>query len=104
MTSIKDINQEIAYLRSRKQHDFIRLKSQYDDTLESLKPTNMVKSALHNVLAAPDLKSTALKATIGFATAYVSKILYAGQAASPLKNGITQIVQLGLNYFSKKKF
>lgn len=104
MTNSKNLNQEIAYLRSRQQHDLLRLKNQYEDTLESLKPTNMIKSALHNVLAAPDLKSTALKATIGFATAYVSKLLYAGQEASPLKNGITHLVQLGLNYFSKKKF
>jgi hypothetical protein len=103
INTLDELENEISYLKNLRQQELLSLKAQCHFAVDSLKPTNIVKSALHNVLTAPDLKSTALKASIGFGTAALSKLLYGSQMTNPVKLALTQVVKFGIGYFNKRK-
>ena len=98
-----ELENEIAVLRQRQQLDLAALKYQYHLTVNNLKPANLVKNALHDVISAPDLKSNMVKAAIGFGTTYLSKKLYDANSINPVKQALTHAIKFGISYFSKSK-
>lgn len=72
-----------------------RLKEQFDQTIEGLKPANLIKSTLES----PALKRTATNAAIsiavGIATEYLTRKLVVKNSNSPVPRLAGAVLQLG---------
>ncbi len=71
----EELEQRIAFLKVKRDQDLMLLKYQYSETIDSLKPTNIIKTAIVDYVTAPNLKTQLLFGAIGLAKNYVSKNL-----------------------------
>lgn len=72
------------------------LREQFYLTYESLKPVNLLKNTVKEIISSPSLIENALSTTAGLVAGYISKRLIMGSKATFLKSFIGPIVQLGM--------
>lgn len=61
------------------------LKEQFRTTFESLKPINIIKNTLKQVVTSPEVKTTIINSAIGFISGFVAKKLFIGGSNNPIK-------------------
>lgn len=72
------------------------LKEQFFLTYESLKPVNLLKSALREVSSSPYLIDNILGTALGLTTGYLSKKLVVGASGNLFRKMIGSILQFGV--------
>ncbi len=93
ITSIDELNESILLLEIKLAVDSTLLKEQFKSAYSSLKPINIIKNTIKDVISAPDLKSTAVNAAIGFTTGFIAKKIFIGMSHSPLTKLIGFIIE-----------
>ncbi len=88
------LNASIAALEQQKQEELLSLKQHLHTTGESMKPGNLIKSALRDVSSSPQLKSLIIKTVIGLAVGYIAKRVI----AKTQKNNKHQLLGNALQY------
>ena len=71
--------------------------------IESFSPSNMLKSALKDVVNSPDLRSTAINAAIGIGAGFLGKKIYVGNSRNVFKKITGTAVQFIIANFVRKK-
>jgi hypothetical protein len=72
------------------------LKEQLYLTYESLKPVNLLRSSLSQVVSSPYLIDSILGTAVGLTTGYLSKILVVGASGNLIRKLFGFITQLGV--------
>lgn len=72
------------------------LKEQFYLTYESLKPVNLIKSALNEVTTSPYLTDNILGATVGLISGYISKKIAVGRSGSTIRKILGSLLQFGV--------
>ncbi len=62
----------------------ILLKNEFRLAFESLKPINIIKNTLKQVVSSPEVKSTLINSAIGFISGFVAKKLFVGGSNNPI--------------------
>lgn len=101
--SIKELRDAIVQLESKQLEDKRLLKEQFVSTYESLRPINLIKTTIKDLIASPDLKSNLFSAFLGIAAGYLSKRATFGLSHNPLKNILGSFLQLGVSNVVAKK-
>ena len=101
--SIKELRDAIIQLESKQLEDKRLLKEQFVSTYESLRPVNLIKTTIKDLIASPDLKSNLFSAFLGIAAGYLSKRATFGLSPNPLKNILGSFLQLGVSNVVTKK-
>lgn len=76
---MKTLNQKmqlatkIALLRSKQEKDFLNLKDQYNITIDSFKPINLIKDSIGDAITSPNLKANLIRGTVGFGINLLTK-------------------------------
>lgn len=96
ITSMDRLEEAILMLEIKKQHEFVMLKEQVELTYEKLKPANLVKSAVNNLVESPDLKADLINGVMGIAAGYLSKKVAVGKTHNPVKNILGTILQMAV--------
>ena len=73
-----------------------QLKEQYKDTVESLKPVNLLKRAIVNMSGSPFLMENILGNAVGMASGFLSKKIVIGTSANIFRKLIGSLVQIGI--------
>lgn len=73
-----------------------QLKAQFHKTYESLKPINLIKSTLNNVVSTPFSIDSILGTVVGLASGYVSKKIVVGASANIIRKLLGSIMQFGV--------
>ena len=81
-TSLKQL---ILEKESEMELQQILLKAQFRLTFESLKPINIIKNTLKQVVTSPEIKTSIINSAIGFISGFVAKKLFVGGSNNPLK-------------------
>ena len=89
-----DLKNAIQLLEYKQDIERVLLREQFIDTYESLKPINIIKNKLKEIISAPDLKTTIVNAAIGLATGFVAKKVFIGKTHNPLKKLLGIIVEM----------
>jgi hypothetical protein len=97
-----ELEAKIAFLKLKQQDDLEALKVQYDVTIDSLKPINIIKKATLNFISSPDLKSNLINGAIGIGTNYLSKNLLNENSANPVKRVLGKVLKFALKNFIGK--
>ncbi len=96
ITNVQELNSAILKLENKQAAEGVLLKEQFNLTYESLKPINLVKTTLKELVTAPDLKEDLLKTSISIASGYFSKKLAIGSSDNPFKQLLGSFLQMGV--------
>jgi hypothetical protein len=72
------------------------LKDQFNITLESLKPLNLLRNALKDFTSSPNLIDNVLGTVIGLASGYASKKLFLGTSVNLIRKLLGSVLQFGV--------
>ena len=96
------LDEAIRRLQLKQKEELVLLKEQAHITYESLKPINLIKKTLHQVVASPEIKGNIASIVISLATGFLSKRAVMGTSTNPLKRVLGTMFQLGIaNVVSK---
>jgi len=96
ITSTAGLKNAIQLLEAEQVFKGQLLKEQFYLTCEGLKPFNLLKSTLNNVVSSPYLIDNILGAAIGLATGYLSKKIVVGASGKIFTKLFGSILRLGV--------
>lgn len=94
--NITELRASIIFLEIKKDNEMRLLKEQFKVTYESMKPANLIKNKINEIITSPDLKQNLINATISLAAGYLSKKAVVGSTHNPLKQLFGTLLQLGV--------
>jgi len=72
------------------------LSEQFNIVYESLKPVNIIKQTMKDLVTSPSLISNVLGVTVGLSSGYLAKKLVVGQSGGIIKNIVGSLLQNGV--------
>jgi hypothetical protein len=96
INSIKELRETILELEIKQKEDERLLKEQFMIAYERLKPLNMIKNSVKNLITSPELKDHLISSTMGLAAGYLTKKAVVGSAHHPLKQILGAFLQMGV--------
>jgi hypothetical protein len=100
---MNDLEARIMELEKRQVRQMAELKETAVGIVESFSPSNMLKSALHDVARSPDLRNSAINTAIGIGAGFLGKKLYVGNSRNIFKKVAGSAVQFLIANFVRKK-
>ncbi|MBF03612.1 MAG: hypothetical protein CMP76_09980 [Flavobacterium sp.] len=97
------LDEKIRLLEIKRNHDFEILRNQFNETLDSLKPVNIVKETIADFKKSKEIKSSLLETTLGIAGGYLTRKMMIGKSAGTLKKITATIVQYLVSNFITNK-
>lgn len=94
ITSTDDLLQSILMLEIQKANEWQLVKQQFLITYQSLKPVNIIKKTLKDVISAPDFKTNIINAAIGLSTGFIAKKVFIGGSHNPLTKFLGLIMEM----------
>jgi len=79
-----------------------QLKQQFDRVIESMKPVNLIKNTVKDMITSPKLGENMLGNVTGLVTGYLSKRIVVGTSGNLFRKFIGTIVQVGVTKFIAK--
>jgi hypothetical protein len=77
--ALSDIEIKIRELELEQRVKWEAIKTEFEEIYEKLKPVNLIKSSISDILKSTDLKTEALNATFSFASGYAAKKIIIGK-------------------------
>lgn len=96
ITSITGLQNAIQLLKVEQARKEQLLKEQFYRTFKSLKPVNILKSTLNDIVSSPNLIDNILGITIGLATGYLTKKIIVGASGNIIRKLFGSIIQVGV--------
>ncbi len=98
-----DLDTAIKRLRRRAELQEADIQEQVHTILVSLKPTNLLKTTIHEVQESTELKHNLFKVALGLGAGYFSRKMVVGKSAGLVKKAIGTALQYGVTQFISKK-
>ncbi len=84
INNLEDLEKAIKQLEAQREHEWTAVKNQLGETLEDLRPTNLLTNAIQDVIHSPELQKNLLDSAIGMSTGFLAKKLVFGQTRNPV--------------------
>ena len=91
-----DLKAAIQDLERKKLIEEESLKSHFHQTVENLRPSNILKNTVSEVAASPTFKHNLFNVVLGLGAGYLSKKLIVGKEAGLLKKTLGTALQFGI--------
>lgn len=98
-----DLDTAIKRLKRKVELQEADIQDQIHTILVSLKPTNLLKTTIHEVQESTELKHNLFKVALGLGAGYFSRKLVVGKSAGLVKKAIGTALQYGVTQFISKK-
>ncbi len=97
ITSTTELKEAIHLLEIDRDNKLQLLKLEINVVIESMKPENIIKNSIKNILTSPNLKDNLIDGAIGLITGYLSKkLLVGGESVNPIKNIFGNLIEFGI--------
>ena len=103
VSAIHDLETRILKLEQVHEQQITELKASVGNILDSISPSNMLKSALKDVVQSPDLRNAAIHTAIGIGAGLLGEKLYVGGSKNIFKRISGSAVQFLIANFVRKK-
>src|ERR1700722_17311757 len=94
ITTSQELKARINQLEQRSYEQEVRLKDHWKATYENYKPQNLLRNAITDIAATPNIKNNLLNASIGLLTGMLTRRIIAGPSAGIIKRLAATAVQL----------
>ena len=95
-TNIDELKAAIAELEKRKVVQQSIMVSQFHATTDSLKPVNLIKSAIGNVIHTPEIRNSAINTVAGIGLGMLTKGMFLGKYTAIAKHVIGSAFENGI--------
>ena len=102
-STIHNLEARIRELETVQARQMAELRTSVVGIVDSFSPSNMLKTALKDVVHSPDLRSTAINAAIGIGAGFLGKKLYVGNSRNVFKKITGTAVEFLVANFVRKK-
>ena len=92
----EELKKSIEILEDDQNLNRYLLKEQFITTYESLKPVNLLKNTLNEVISSPDLMDNLLGTLVGLSTGYLSRKIVVGASGNVFRKLIGSVLQFGV--------
>jgi hypothetical protein len=103
ISSSAELKEAIQYLELEQKVIGLQLKEQVNDISEELKPVNLIAGVMKDVSSSPYIVDNLVGAALGAGTGYVSRKIFAGSSANPVRKLIGSALQLTVTTITAKK-
>ena len=93
-----NIQEKIIALEKKRHEEGIVLKGQFLDLYERLKPANLIKGAIHDIITPPGVKHHFLIQAMSITAGFLVKKYFQGKANNQFQNLIGSVAMSGLSY------
>jgi hypothetical protein len=97
VNSESSLREAILQLERKRADEGDRLKEEFMLTLDGLKPVNLVKSAVNDLVRPGELTSSIITTATGLGTGYLAKILVGTVTKSPFNRLLGTVAMLGIS-------
>jgi len=94
--STKELNEAITSLKEKQYVQGQLLKEQFHEDIERLKPLNILKTSINDMIKSPDLLNDMISMSVGLTAGYFTNKIFVGRSGSNLKKLFGNIMQLGI--------
>ena len=98
------LEKRIAHLEQKRDTELLALKYQLHETGESLKPANLVKSAVQDVATTAHVRSIFKKAMIGLVVGIIAKGILSKKKNKKPFNLMQMAIKLGINLLISNRY
>jgi len=98
----EDLQNAILELEAKKKSEEAALKQQFHETVETFKPSNILKNTVSEVSASPQFKNNLLNLALGLGAGYITKKIAVGKKAGLLAKTMGTALQFGVASFVAK--
>ena len=103
VSSITSLEERILELEKLQDQQIAELKMSAMSIVESFSPSNMIRTALRDVVQSPDIRSAAINTAIGMGAGFLGRKLVVGNSGNIFKKITGTAVQFLLTNFVRKK-
>lgn len=96
ITSLSELKSAIELLEQKQDEKALQLKGQFYLAYESLRPVNILKSSLHELVTSPSLTNDVLGTVIALASGFLSRKVIQGKSGNLIRKLIGSLIQLGV--------
>lgn len=102
ITNMAELKLKIQQLENKQSSEIQGLKEQFQNTYESLKPINLIKNSIEEIISTPISTDNVSGSLIGVASGYLTKKIVTGKSNNLFRNVFGTLLQLGVtNVISK---
>jgi hypothetical protein len=87
------LKESIRLLEDKQSEELQSMRTHFLLLSEQAKPINLIKSTIHDLTTAPDLRHDLFGSMIGLLGGYLSRKMIIGSTLNPIKNGIGALLQ-----------
>ena len=102
VSAMHDLETRILKLELVQKQQIAELKTSAADIVDSISPSNLLKSALKDVALSPDLRNSAINTAIGIGAGFLGRKIYVGNSKSIFKKIAGSAVQFFIANFVRK--
>jgi hypothetical protein len=95
-TKADELSEEIFFLKEKNAAELELLKEQFHKTFESVKPINILKNTINDIVTFPSLKKNIAGNLLGLLTGFVSKKILVGSSHNPIKSILGTILEFAV--------
>ena len=103
VSSMNDLEARIRDLEKVQAQQMAELKLSAVGIVESFSPSNMLKSALKDVVQSPDLRNSAINTAIGLGAGFIGRKIFVGKSGGLFKKVTGSALQFLITNFIRKK-
>ena len=96
ITTSAELKNAIQRLEYRQIENGQRLEEDFFVVIESLKPSNLIRNAMGNIVESPNLVTNILGGALGLVSGYLTKKLAIGGSGNIIKKLLGTILQFGV--------
>lgn len=96
LKSTEELRAAILELQAKRTEEATMMKERLHQTIEGLKPANLLKSAVHEVQSSPQLQDQLLTTGVALSAGQLSKFMFQRTSNSPFKRLIGAAIMLGV--------
>ena len=102
ITSVIELRESIRLLEIKHKNEGLLLKEQFNISVESIKPINLIKNTIAELVTQPDFKADLMKTTLSLAAGFLSKKIVVGSTHNPFKQMLGTLLQMGVTSIVSK--
>lgn len=96
------LEETIRVLKIKQTHELVVLNDHFQSVYDSVKPANLIKTTINEIVNTPNLKHNLVNSLIGLSTGYISKKLLFGGSKGPVKKVLGTVAQFFITNFVSK--
>ncbi|MGV3632398.1 MAG: hypothetical protein ACO1O6_14420 [Bacteroidota bacterium] len=97
INNLEDLETAMKQLEAQRDQEWLALKVQFSETMEDLRPANLLKNAVHEMIVSPELKQNLLDTALGLTTGFLAKKLVFGQTHNPISRLLGVVLETAVS-------